>query len=47
MKKKFLLKTVDSLEEEFERILEKGFDEDSPFYDYIQDLRVVIGSLNE
>lgn len=47
MKKQYLLKTIDSLEEEFERILEKGFDEDSPFYDYIEDLRTVIGNLNE
>ena len=47
MKKQYLLKTVDSLEKEFERILERGFDEDSPFYDYIEDLRTVIGKLNE
>lgn len=47
MKKQYLLKTVDSLENEFEKILEKGFGEDSPFYDYIEDLRIVIGSLNE
>lgn len=47
MKKQYLLKTVDSIEEEFERILERGFDEDSPFYDYIEDLRTVIGKLDE
>ncbi len=47
MKKEYLLKIVDGLEEEFERILEKGFDEDSSFYDYIEDLRTVIGNLNE
>lgn len=47
MKRDYLLKIVDSLEMEFDRILQKGFDEDSPFYDYINDLRIVIGKMNE
>ena len=47
IKKDYLLKIVDSLESEFDRILQYGFDEDSPFYDYIEDLRTVIGNINE
>jgi hypothetical protein len=47
MKRTYLLKIVDSLEQEFERILESGFDEDSNFYEYIEDLRTVIGGINE
>jgi len=43
----YLLKIIDSLEKEFNRILMDGFDIDSNFYDYIEDLRTVIGKLNE
>ena len=46
-KQGYLLKIVDSLENEFEDILDKGFDGDSDFYEYIEDLRTVIGKLNE
>jgi hypothetical protein len=46
-KKDYLLKIIDNLEKEFDRILSEGFDENSSFYDYIEDLRIVIGKLNE
>ena len=46
-KQGYLLKIIDSLKEEFEEILIKGFDGDSNFYDYIEDLRTVISKLNE
>ena len=44
-KKDFLLKIINSLEKEFEKILERGFDENSPFYEYIEDLRTVINKM--
>ena len=46
-KRDYLLKIIDSLEKEFEKILTDGFDVDSNFYDYIEDLRTVINKLNE
>jgi len=45
IKKDYLLKIIDLLELEFNRILENGFDEDSPFYDYVNDLKIVINKL--
>ena len=46
-KRDYLLKIIDYLEDEFNRILIHGFDIDSSFYDYIEDLRTVISKLNE
>lgn len=42
---KYMNKILDLLVTEFERILEKGFDSESPFYEYIDDLKVVADSL--
>jgi len=47
IKKDYLFKIIDLLEAEFDKILKHGFDVDSNFYDYIEDLRTVIGSINE
>lgn len=47
IKKDYLFKIIDLLEDEFNRILMYGFDGDSNFYEYIEDLRTVIGSINE
>lgn len=41
----FILKTVDKLEREFKRILNVGMDKYSPFYDYIDDIRVAAKKL--
>lgn len=46
-KRDYLLKIIDSLEEEFDRILSEGFDGYSDFYDYVEDLRTVISKLKE
>ena len=46
-KRDYLLKILDSLEEEFDKILKYGYDENSPLLEYLEDLRIVIGKLNE
>ena len=45
--KEYLLGRVDALENEFENILERGFGPDSPFYDYLEDLRTGLEKINE
>lgn len=47
IKRDYLFKIIDLLEDEFNRILMYGFDADSKFYDYIEDLRTVIDSIKE
>lgn len=45
--KEYLQDRVNAIEKEFEKIITDGFGPDSPFYDYIEDLKTTIGKLNE
>ena len=44
--KQFILDTIEKLEKEFERILSQGFDKDSPFYEYLGDIKVAVHKLH-
>lgn len=43
--KDFLVLTIDKLEKEFERVLEKGLDDESPIYEYLNDIRVGVNKI--
>ena len=46
-RKELMFKLLDSLEDEFERILVQGYDQDSPFYEYLADIRTMVGKEDE
>lgn len=41
----FILERTYKLEDEFKRILELGMDKFSPFYDYLDDIRIAVKKL--
>lgn len=45
--KNYILNRIDKIEEEFERILENGFDKDSPFYLYLGDIRTAVKKIEQ
>jgi len=47
MKKEYLLKIVDLLEIEFDRLRCQNFDGDSKIYEYLEDLKTVIKNLKK